>query len=197
MTKRNVVTLILVVAVVGALTLFNTYQDPDKNWREQVERVRAEQGEVKDPMKETQTAIGEQAVAAIRLKEEADVILAQEAAKVGIVARDSGLLYRALKEGEGARPSRFSTIRVLYEGRFANGEVFDSATNAPATLNMENVIAGWQEALHLMREGAKWELIIPPALGYGFTPKPSIPAGSILYFTVELVEVVDLPAFEN
>jgi FKBP-type peptidyl-prolyl cis-trans isomerase len=51
------------------------------------------------------------------------------------------------------------------------------------------VIKGWQEALALMKPGAKWVLYVPPELGYGTSPKPGIPGGSLLIFDVELLSV--------
>ena len=51
------------------------------------------------------------------------------------------------------------------------------------------MIKGWQEALVLMKPGAKWQLFVPPELGYGASPKPGIPGGSLLIFDVELLSV--------
>jgi hypothetical protein len=51
------------------------------------------------------------------------------------------------------------------------------------------VIPGWQEALVLMKPGAKWQLFVPPELGYDTSPKPGIPGGSLLIFDVELLAV--------
>jgi hypothetical protein len=56
------------------------------------------------------------------------------------------------------------------------------------------VIKGWQEALLLMKPGAKWKLYVPPDLAYGPTPRPGIPPGSVLTFEVELVSVKPPPA---
>jgi hypothetical protein len=57
----------------------------------------------------------------------------------------------------------------------------------PATFKIDGVIKGWQEALVLMKPGAKWQLFIPPDLAYGDSPRPGIPAGSLLTFEVELL----------
>ena len=48
---------------------------------------------------------------------------------------------------------------------------------------------GWQEALVLMKPGAKWELYIPPNLAYDINSPPAIPPGSMLKFEVELIKV--------
>jgi len=54
---------------------------------------------------------------------------------------------------------------------------------------VNGVIPGWQEALVLMKPGAKWQLFVPPELAYGAIPKPGIPGGSLLIFDVDLVSV--------
>jgi hypothetical protein len=51
------------------------------------------------------------------------------------------------------------------------------------------VIKGWQEALVLMKPGAKWQLFVPPELAYGANPRPGIPSNSLLVFDVEVVGV--------
>jgi hypothetical protein len=51
------------------------------------------------------------------------------------------------------------------------------------------VIKGWQEALVLMKPGAKWQLFVPPELAYGANPRPGIPSNSLLLFDVEVVGV--------
>ncbi len=37
----------------------------------------------------------------------------------------------------------------------------------PVSFSVSKVIPGWTEALQLMREGARWELYLPPELAYG------------------------------
>ena len=51
------------------------------------------------------------------------------------------------------------------------------------------MIKGWQEGLVLMKPGASYELYVPPELGYGSQPRPSIPANSLLIFDVDLLSV--------
>ncbi len=56
-----------------------------------------------------------------------------------------------------------------YQGTLIDGTVFDSSIQRgePATFPVNGVIAGWTEALLMMKEGAKYQLVIPPKLAYG------------------------------
>ena len=103
-----------------------------------------------------------------------------------------GLQYRILKEGTGKHPSLKDAVTVHYQGKLVNQKVFDSSyeRNEPLTLHLNQVIKGWQEALPLMKEGAKWELVIPAKLAYGETGVSNvIPPNSTLIFEVELISV--------
>ncbi len=79
-------------------------------------------------------------------------------------------------------------MRVHHRGTLINGNEFDSSfrKNEPATFRLGGVIKGWTEALQLMKEGAKWQLFIPPELAYG---KRGPLADRTLIFEVELLSV--------
>ena len=104
----------------------------------------------------------------------------------------SGLMYREIKAGEGATPMVQDAVVVNYRGYLADGTEFDSSyeRGKPTTLQVRKVIKGWREALLLMKEGAQWELFIPPDLAYGKRGRQkSIPPNSALVFEVELIAV--------
>ena len=109
------------------------------------------------------------------------------------VTISSGLQYRILNEGSGDdSPGPESVVLVHYRGKLTNGLEFDSSykRNQPASFPVNGVIRGWTEALQLMKEGDKWELIIPPDLGYGSKGAGNIiPPDSTLIFEVELIEI--------
>ena len=109
------------------------------------------------------------------------------------VTTSSGLQYRILNEGSGNdSPGPESVVSVHYRGKLTNGLEFDSSykRNQPASFPVNGVIRGWTEALQLMKEGDKWELIIPPDLGYGSKGAGNIiPPDSTLLFEVELIEI--------
>lgn len=118
--------------------------------------------------------------------------LAENKKKPGVKTTKSGLQYKIISEGKGSSPSDDATVKVHYRGTLLDGTEFDSSykRNAPAEFPVGGVIAGWTEALKMMKPGAKWELSIPSDLAYGSRGRPGIPANSVLNFTVELVEVV-------
>ena len=109
------------------------------------------------------------------------------------ITTESGLQYRILKEGDGTdNPNSNSLVTVHYVGKLTNGVEFDSSysRNQPTSFPVNGVIPGWTEALQLMRVGDKWELIIPPDLGYGSRGAGNIiPPDSTLIFEVELLEI--------
>ena len=140
------------------------------------------------------------ALAAIREKraqenlEKSQAFLAGNAEKEGVVTLASGLQYREIQAGEGKTPEATSKVTVNYRGTFVDGTEFDSSyeggKSKPKTLRMERVIKGWREALLLMKEGARWELYIPPDLAYGKRGRgKTIPPNSALVFEVELLKV--------
>ena len=114
--------------------------------------------------------------------------LANKAKEDGIVATGSGLLYRVIKEGKGAKPTATDNVRVNYRGSLIDGTVFDESTK-PITLSLSSVIEGWTEALQLMNVGSKYELFIPYELGYGDSNNGIIKPYSALIFEVELVDI--------
>lgn len=109
----------------------------------------------------------------------------------GITATEhsSGLMYEIIAAGAGQTPTLTSTVSVRYTGKLLNGTIFDSVTGTPISFQLGQVIAGWQLGLPLIQEGGTIKLIIPSSLAYGCSSVGSIPANSILFFEVQLVDV--------
>jgi FKBP-type peptidyl-prolyl cis-trans isomerase FklB len=114
--------------------------------------------------------------------------LAENAKKPGVVTTKSGLQYRVVKPGTGRTPGPTDSVTVHYRGTLVDGKQFDSSYDRgePATFPVNGVIAGWTEALQLMKEGAQYQLVIPAALAYGDRGPL---AGQVLLFDVELLKV--------
>ena len=112
--------------------------------------------------------------------------------KDGVKTTGSGLQYKALKQGTGAQPKESDTVTVNYRGTLINGTEFDSSykRGQPATFPLSGVIKGWTEGLQLMKVGSKYQLFVPPNLGYGDRAVgPDISPNSTLIFEVELLDI--------
>ena len=112
--------------------------------------------------------------------------------KPGVQVTASGLQYRVLRKGTGRRPSAREKVEVHYKGSLITGKVFDSSYDRGQSISfaLNRVIAGWTEGLQLMKEGAKYEFVIPASLGYGARGAGgSIPPNATLIFVVELLKI--------
>jgi FKBP-type peptidyl-prolyl cis-trans isomerase FklB len=113
-----------------------------------------------------------------------------------------GLQYMVLQSGPGSgqHPKRSDDVTVRYEGRFINGQVFDSSPRNgldTTTFPLGRLIPGWVAALQMMRPGDVWMIYLPSNLAYGAPGKDPIPPYSTLVFRVELVSAAphsDKPA---
>jgi FKBP-type peptidyl-prolyl cis-trans isomerase FklB len=114
--------------------------------------------------------------------------LADNAKREGVKTTASGLQYKVVKPGTGRSPKPTDTVTVHYRGTLVDGQEFDSShkRGQPATFPVSGVIPGWTEALQMMKEGAQWQLAIPPNLAYGDRGPL---AGQVLVFDVELISV--------
>lgn len=133
-----------------------------------------------------------QATAGKAAKAEGDTFLAANGKKPGIKTTASGLQYQVVKAGTGKTPKPTDKVTTHYRGTLINGKQFDSSYDRgqPATFPVNGVIAGWTEALQLMKEGAKWKLFIPSDLAYGERGAGAdIPPNSTLIFDIELIKV--------
>jgi FKBP-type peptidyl-prolyl cis-trans isomerase FklB len=126
-------------------------------------------------------------------KAAAQDFLAHNGHEKGVKTTADGLQYKVLIPGDAKAAAIAPTdeVTVNYRGKLLDGSEFDSSyqRGTPATFKVDGVIKGWQEALVLMKPGAKWQLFVPPELAYDTSPRPGIPAGSLLTFEVELVSV--------
>ena len=105
---------------------------------------------------------------------------------------ESGLQYKVLKEGDGISPGPKDSVKVNYRGTFIDGTEFDNSyeKGEPITVQTDRVIKGWTEALQMMKVGSKWQIFVPPELGYGRRGSPGkIPPNKVLVFEMELMDV--------
>lgn len=216
---RHSATIAVLLAVLSASALASDApgSDPDKNsysigydigrtLRQQFEGLSADgiaRG-LKDGLSGTAPALAEsemqQRLAALqqdaarripeRNRKEGEAFLARNKKGKGVKTTASGLQYKVIKAGKGAKPGLQDTVTVHYRGTLINGTEFDSSykRGQPATFPVKGVIAGWTEALQLMPAGSKWMLYIPSGLAYGERGAGHlIGPNSTLIFEVELL----------
>ena len=125
-------------------------------------------------------------------KKEGEAFLADNKKKEGVTTLPSGLEYKVIKAGTGKKPKATDTVTVNYRGTLTDGTEFDSSykRGQPATFAVTGVIPGWTEALQLMGEGAKWQVVVPPHLGYAERGAGStIGPNATLIFEIELLSI--------
>jgi FKBP-type peptidyl-prolyl cis-trans isomerase FkpA len=126
-------------------------------------------------------------------KQKGQATLDAAAAEPGAQKLPSGMVIKSISPGTGASPTATDTVKVNYEGKTADGKVFDSSykRNQPATFPLRGVVPCWTEGLQKMKVGEKAQLTCPSSLAYGdMGHGPDIPGGATLIFTVELLEVM-------
>lgn len=124
--------------------------------------------------------------------EASEKFLKAEAAKKGAVQTKSGLIYFEVTAGKGASPKDTDKVTVQYTGMLRDGTIFDSSLKRgqPATLQLNQLIAGWTEGLKMMKVGGSARLVIPAELAYGKRGVPSLlPPDAALVFLVELIGI--------
>ncbi len=123
---------------------------------------------------------------------EGQEFLAANKGKADVKTLPSGLQYKVIKPGVGASPKATDTVEVNYRGTLINGTEFDSSYSRgqPASFPVNGVIQGWQEALQVMKPGAKWQIFVPSELAYGERGAGgAIGPNATLIFDVELLKI--------
>lgn len=125
-------------------------------------------------------------------KEEGEKFLADNKSKDGVITTESGLQYKVITEGTGAKPTETDKVKVHYTGTLLDGTKFDSSLDRgePAVFPLNGVIKGWTEGIQIMPVGSKYIFWIPSDMAYGERGSQSIKPNSVLQFEVELLEIV-------
>lgn len=109
-----------------------------------------------------------------------------KAADKDVKVTPSGLGYKVVKQGTGAKIAADGNADVIYTGRLIDGTQFDSSNGQPVNFNVAQVVPGFSEGLQLMNPGSKYILYIPSDLGYGDNGNPAVPGGAMMVFEVEI-----------
>ena len=169
-----------VAAVYNGLAPRMSYDEAKKEIQEYFTKMQAEQEAAQAQMAEVNAKAGRD-------------FLEENGKRVEVKTTASGLQYEVIAEGKGDKPLAHSKVRVHYTGTLLDGTEFDSSVRRgePAEFGVNQVIAGWTEALQLMSPGSKYRLFIPARLGYGeHGAGQAIPPNAALIFDVELLDIL-------
>lgn len=127
-------------------------------------------------------------------KAKSDAFLAANRGKPGITTLPSGIQYRVIEPGTGAKPTPASTVQMHYRGSVSTGQEFANTyaqqNPTPASFKVsEFPIRGVQEVLALMPAGSRWEVFLPPEKAFGNDPRSPVGPGQALVFDIKLVTV--------
>lgn len=132
-------------------------------------------------------------------RQAAEKFLAKNKEEKDVVTTPSGLQYRIEKEGKGIKPTdvtdrvrfNYSLSALNQDGTFTTTiEDTFNREGDPTISVLNGLIPGVTEAFLLMKQGSIYEFWIHPDLAYGNQDSDVIPAGSLLKFRIELVEVL-------
>lgn len=125
-------------------------------------------------------------------KRKSDAFLAQNRSKTGVQTLSSGIQYRVIETGTGAKPTANSTVSMHFRGSLSTGQEFASTYqgNEPVTIAVsEAPLPGLRQVLPMMSQGSRWEVYFPPDQAYGDNPRSPIGPSQAVVFDVKLVEV--------
>jgi FKBP-type peptidyl-prolyl cis-trans isomerase FklB len=108
--------------------------------------------------------------------------------KPGVISLPSGVQYKVLKPGSGNRPGDAGSVLVRYQGTLIDGSSFDKVDDkSPIPLRVFGLVPGLREAVKLMPVGSKWEIVVPPQLGYGAQGYRGVGPNAVLIYVLEIV----------
>lgn len=130
--------------------------------------------------------------AAAENKRKSDAFLAQNRTKTGIQVLSSGIQYRVIESGSGAKPTANSNVALHFRSSISTGQEFASTYqgNEPVTMKVgEFPMPGMQQVLPMMAQGSRWEVFLPSDQAYGDNPRSPIGPGQAVVLDIKLVEV--------
>ncbi len=135
-----------------------------------------------------------------KTKKENEAWLTANKKKEGVVSTPSGLQYKVVVKGTGAKPTTNDTVILHYRGSLIEGAEFESSykKGEPAEFPVAKLSKGWREALLQMPVGSQWQLFIPAELAYGEVgPRPRMAPNNTLLFDVELIGIKEAKPAET
>ena len=128
-------------------------------------------------------------------EEQAKIDAYVQANRIMATPTASGLIFIDVLPGTGEPALPGQKVKVHYTGYLLSGKKFDSSVDRGQAfefvIGQQQVIAGWDEALAMMRVGGKAKIILPSRIAYGERGAgANIPPFAPLMFEVELLEIV-------
>ena len=125
-------------------------------------------------------------------KTKSDQFLAANKAKAGVQTLPSGVQYRVIEAGKGAKPTQASTVELEVAGPFPFGQR-PAEARPPQQMKDLKVsaveMAAMRETLLQMPAGSKWEIALPPDKAYGADPRTGFPPNLAVVFEIKLISV--------
>lgn len=125
-------------------------------------------------------------------KRKSDAFLAANRTKAGVQVLSSGIQYRIIETGTGAKPTAASEVKLHFRGSLSTGQEFASTYQGNQTVTMkvsEAPLPGLKTVLPMMPTGSRWELYLPADQAYGNSPRSPIGPEQAVVFDVKLVEI--------
>ena len=124
-------------------------------------------------------------------KTRSDQFLAANKAKAGVQSLPSGVQYRVIETGNGAKPTQASTVQLQVAGPFPYGQRPETVQphDVPALKLSEVEMQAMRETLLQMPAGSKWEITLSPDKAFGADPRTGFPPNVAVQYEVKLVSV--------
>ncbi|MEL6863387.1 MAG: FKBP-type peptidyl-prolyl cis-trans isomerase [Bacteroidota bacterium] len=114
---------------------------------------------------------------------------------------EDGVYYHFDVQGQGPQAKIGDYLMVRYKGMLLDSTVFDETDPMEPfvfQLGYRQVIRGWDLSLSLFQVGSQGTLYVPAHLAYGQRGVGStIPPNSPLMFEIELLEIMDIAAYDR
>lgn len=113
--------------------------------------------------------------------------------KITVKPTADGIYYIETLKGKGENITEGKNVKVMYTGKFTDGNVFDSNMK-PGGQPLEflvgehKMIPGMEKAVIMMKKGGKGTVIIPSSLAYGNGGGQMKPYATLI-FDIEVVDV--------
>ncbi len=144
----------------------------------------------KDKMSPRQRQAMARIEAADENKKSGESFLAENKTKPGVVTLPSGVQYKILRAGQGKKPAATSMVVCRYKGTLVDGTVFENTDpKKPMNFYVSTFLPGLREAVVLMPAGSKWQIVVPPQLGYRELGNRLVGPNATLIYEMELLSV--------